>query len=315
MNAHDIIDSYVADVVRRLPRRQRLDTGAELRSLLIDELADRREGHPDRTDEALVLELLRGYGRPAEVATRYRPPLVLIDPEDTRTVVRLGAAGVAVVWVLGAIAVARDSTGFLDAARAWWFTAGLPAFAWPGLLLALSAIAVRVRQRWPRRSPWKPRTPRERREEINRFAYVALITLAVAGAASIIKPIWLLGLFFSGPVPQPVVQAFAYDQSFVDKRAPWLIALGVLQAVLYVTLVVRGRWEPLTRRVEIALTIATCAVIAWVVAAGDIFQARPTDETMKGAMVLIVLFTLGGLALRLVRDRRRLALSREHRLS
>ena len=56
MNPSDVIESYVVDVLRRLPHRQRRDVGLELRSLLGEELeAKAREaGRP--ADEAMALE-------------------------------------------------------------------------------------------------------------------------------------------------------------------------------------------------------------------------------------------------------------------
>ena len=42
MNAHEIIESYVADVARQLPRKQRGDVAAELRNHLVICRAARR---------------------------------------------------------------------------------------------------------------------------------------------------------------------------------------------------------------------------------------------------------------------------------
>ena len=48
MDPQALIESYVDDVVRRLPRRQRSDVGLELRSLLGEELAARAAGSRPR---------------------------------------------------------------------------------------------------------------------------------------------------------------------------------------------------------------------------------------------------------------------------
>lgn len=73
MDPNAIIDSYVADVVRYLPRRQRADVALELRSLLDDELASRAADAGRPADPALVMELLTTFGAPRDVADRYRP--------------------------------------------------------------------------------------------------------------------------------------------------------------------------------------------------------------------------------------------------
>ena len=104
MDADALVDSYIADVVRHLPRAQRADVAAELRSLIDDELAERgRDGAKD---------LLVGFGRPAQVAARYGPPLTIIDPADSRRFIRLSVIGIAVIWLGGAL----DA----DTLRIWW---------------------------------------------------------------------------------------------------------------------------------------------------------------------------------------------------
>ena len=65
-----------ADVVKRLPRRQRADVALDLRSLLAEELA--AEGSAPLPERAHVV--LQAFGRPADVAARYLPATAVIDP-------------------------------------------------------------------------------------------------------------------------------------------------------------------------------------------------------------------------------------------
>ena len=55
MNAGELIEAYIDDTVRLLPRRQRGDVATELRSLLNEELhaRARESGHPP--DESLAI--------------------------------------------------------------------------------------------------------------------------------------------------------------------------------------------------------------------------------------------------------------------
>src|SRR6185369_19901 len=98
MNVEDMLDSYVSNVVKRLPRRQRVDVALELKSLLAEELAgeDGIRPTPERT-----LERLRAFGRPADVAARYRPAVTIIDPSDSRLFLRASVVGVAIIWLVG----------------------------------------------------------------------------------------------------------------------------------------------------------------------------------------------------------------------
>ena len=44
--------------------------------------------------------------------------------------------------------------------------------------------------------------------------------------------------------------------------------------------------------------MVVCAVLTWAIAAGPVFQAAPTDRSVKGAAAVIVLITLVDLAIR-----------------
>ena len=60
MTADELIDSYVADVVTLLPRRQRRDVAQELRVLLREEADAAASGHASR--EQAARSLLAGFG-------------------------------------------------------------------------------------------------------------------------------------------------------------------------------------------------------------------------------------------------------------
>jgi hypothetical protein len=66
----ELIDRYVNEVGRRLPRKNRADIQVELRSTLVDTLEARVEGEPSQEDE---VELLKEFGPPQEVAASYWP--------------------------------------------------------------------------------------------------------------------------------------------------------------------------------------------------------------------------------------------------
>ena len=77
----DLIDRYVVEVARQLPAKSGEDVAKELHSLLSDAL-DARAAHTGRPkDEALAVEVLREFGKPGDVAARYREPGYLIGPE------------------------------------------------------------------------------------------------------------------------------------------------------------------------------------------------------------------------------------------
>jgi hypothetical protein len=66
----ELIDRYVFEVGRHLPRKQRADIQVELKSTLVDTLEARVEGEPSQEDE---IELLKEFGPPNKVAASYWP--------------------------------------------------------------------------------------------------------------------------------------------------------------------------------------------------------------------------------------------------
>ncbi len=73
----NLIDKYIAEVGKHLPRRNRLDIEAEIRSTLEDMLEERKQG---AADDGEVTALLKEYGAPRKVAESYVGPRYLIGP-------------------------------------------------------------------------------------------------------------------------------------------------------------------------------------------------------------------------------------------
>jgi len=75
----NLIDKYIAEVGKYLPRRNRADIEAEIRSTLEDMLEERKQAEGPE-NEAMILELLKEYGPPRKVAESYVGPRYLIGP-------------------------------------------------------------------------------------------------------------------------------------------------------------------------------------------------------------------------------------------
>ncbi len=75
------IELYVKAVGRKLPQSMRDDIEAELKSTLMDMLDDRAKDSGRLADEELEQELLKQYGSPDEVASKYLPEQHLISPK------------------------------------------------------------------------------------------------------------------------------------------------------------------------------------------------------------------------------------------
>jgi hypothetical protein len=76
----NLIDIYITEVGKHLPKKSRLDIQQEIRSTLLDLLEDRSQQSGKPVDEELTFEVLKEYGSPEKVAASYLPERYLIGP-------------------------------------------------------------------------------------------------------------------------------------------------------------------------------------------------------------------------------------------
>ena len=299
MNAKDVIESYVTDVAVQLPRKQRNDVAFELRALLDEELQAKAEAAGRGADAAMATELVRAFGRPVDVAARYRPTLTIIDPADGHKFLRAAVIGLVIIWCLGLLLALRrpidSGWDFLSVLGQWWVGTVIPSLWWPGLLVVNFGLASWVRRRWPQTSKWKPRegdlTPG------SRAGMVMGLVGILCGIFVLIEPRWLLDVFWGGRAAPAAYEALTYTDTFRQRQAPWLLVLLMLNIPMFITVIVKGRRPALMQRLEVGLSLVLCAVMAWTVLDGPVFLAPSSDRTVKFFLVLIVAFTLIGLGI------------------
>lgn len=127
----ELIDRYVYQVGRRLPKRLRGDVETELRSLLIDALEERvsletgDEAGFSEADQAIILE---EFGPPAHMAAKYQPtPRYIVGPKlyDIYLIVVAAIAGAGllasiVTTAVSAFYTVSGTVGTLELfGRAW----------------------------------------------------------------------------------------------------------------------------------------------------------------------------------------------------
>jgi len=304
MNANDVIESYVTDVAVQLPRKQRNDVAFELRALLNEGLQDRAEAAGREADAAMATELLHAFGRPEDVAARYRPTLTIIDPADGHSFLRAAIIGLAIIWCLGLLLRLRQPIAsawdVLSALGQWWGGTVIPSLWWPGLLVVGYGAASWVRRRWPQTAAWKPRAGD--RIHGGRTAMVMGVVGILCGLFVLLDPRWLLDVLFGGRAAPAAYEAFTYTDTFRQRQAPFLLVLILLNVPLFVAVIVNGRWPAILRRIEIGLGLVTCAVLTWTVLDGPVFMAPSSDRTVKFFLVLIVVFTLIDIGVKLYRS-------------
>jgi hypothetical protein len=274
MHPDDVIESYVRDVARRLPARNRDDVAFELRALLADELAARAEAAGRPADGALAVELLRGFGRPDETAARYKWPFTLIEPGETWAFLWLALGGGAL------LSMVSTATGL----------------AWIGLLALAFAARNLVRRSRPEAFGWKPRPVRDPDAATRPVAaagglgYVALLALYVA-------PGPVVALITGGRVP---ASDLAWSASFSSTlRWPWLAAILATGAALHLLVALQGRWRRWQRWAQLLVALEAGLQIGWHLRYGDVFLDPARDAALFPALgvAAAVCWTVAGVCL------------------
>lgn len=304
MNANDVIESYVTEVAVQLPRKQRNDVAFELRALLNEGLQDRAEAAGRGADAAMATELVRAFGRPSDVAERYRPTLTIVDPADGPGFLRAAIIGLAIIWSLGLLEALRqpiDSGGdVLTVLGQWWGGTVIPSLWWPGVLVVYFGLAAWSRRRGPQSSEWKPRA--SDRLHGGRTAMVMGIVGIACGLSVLLDPRRLLDVVWGGQAAPAAYEALTYTDTFLQRQAPWLLVLILVNVPILITAMVSGRWPAALRRIQDGLSLVLCAVLVWTVLDGPVFIASTSDRTTKVLLVLIVAFTLIGFGIKLHRS-------------
>lgn len=298
MTPSDVIDTYVLDVIRRLPGRDREGIGLELRGLLTDMLAERAEASGRAADDAMVLAMLRAFGTPAEVATRYRPPgVALIPADETRSYVLWAVGGVILQWALTLPQVFGGELRF----SAWWFSGGLGALWWPGFMLMAAIVKAGLRQLGWRERAWRPKVVDA--ERVERGLMLTGLIWAAIGTLFMMALPWMVP-----HLPGVLPGVLAFDPAFLTDRAWLAVPLWIAGLVGTTFVYVRGRWSTMSRRAELILDLAWIALLGWWIIDGRMFIAPLTNEGARGALGLVVLILVAHVAVRLWRQRTRIRL-------
>src|SRR5512145_610145 len=98
----NLIDKYIAEIGKHLPRKNRADIEAEIRSTLEDMLEERKQLSGEE-DDATVVQLLKEYGAPRKVAESYTGKRYLIGPSLYPTFILVTQIVVSVLLVVSLV--------------------------------------------------------------------------------------------------------------------------------------------------------------------------------------------------------------------
>jgi hypothetical protein len=288
MNANELIARYAHDVARRLPQGMRADVEAELRALLEDELAE-RNGNGASSEEN-VRKLLTDFGPPPKVALSYHAPTPVIDPRDTRMFGKIIAVSLTALIIL-ALSVALSEPGAdVDPAireRITQDASNLGLQILGALLIVFWIIGV-VRRNTAS-DKWSPKSlpAVDDPDAVNRPLIIGSVIFWSLGLAVLaIGPERIIAMVMGDAAPQPLLDAFAYDEAFLANRAVLLWSLLAVAIGIELWQALAGRRSRAMRIVEAIFGLALASALFQIVIAGDVFAAEPTNQYMKLAMAL-----------------------------
>ncbi len=257
----ELIDRYVYEVGRHLPRKNRADIQVELQSTLVDTLEARVQGEPSQED---VVELLKEFGPPQKVAASYWPQGQYLIGPNLYPLFRM-VLGIALIvfiivqLVLLGIAMVfnQEILTFLSVLDIWGEMIGI-VFTTFGIIVIVFAILQRFDVRPETdQEEWDPRQLPHIQEvdSVSRAGTVAEITFSLVIIAILLFLPDKIGVVIS---PGMVVISPGMEvllNPVIISYIPLLILSILLGIALDVILLWRGRWETGTRLAKIGTNL------------------------------------------------------------
>lgn len=266
----NLIDKYIAEVGKYLPRKNRADIEAEIRSTLEDMLEERKQAD-GQVNEAAVVTLLKEYGTPRKVAESYTGPRYLIGPRMypmfelvTKIVMACVFGALLLAFVInGAVTKSFAGTEFISFLAQFWsglFGALISTF---GSLVITFAIMERVmpagkiekemEEEWDPADLAKEPDP----DEVKMSEAIATIIFTIAGLIIFNLYPNIIGLGFMTDGKWTFIPILS--EAFF-RYLPWINLLGVVQIVFSLYQLRQKAWTLFTRLGWIAIEIGSVAL-------------------------------------------------------
>jgi hypothetical protein len=256
-----LIDRYIHEVGRHLPRKNRADIQAELRSLLVDTLEDRTSGEPTEAD---IIAVLEEFGPPKKVAASYFPDGQYLIGPTLFPVFKLVVV-IAIASVIGA--------QLLSVGISLFFTNGTINLIdfFRGIMTSIpvvlgSVVIAFVILQWfdvkadIHDDSWDP----QELPEISEFESVKRWERIIG----IVGGVFILGLLavYQGRIGYVSYPGGDFYENPVIAQYFGLISIALLLSIaLDIYLLWQGRWQNLTRIAKVTLDIFSIAILALLV--------------------------------------------------
>lgn len=293
-----LIDTYVSEVGRHLPQKNRADIEAEIRSALQDLLDERaRQTGKPVDDEETVLDVLKGYGDPEKVAASYLPERYVIGPSIYPAYVKVLQIVLPIIGVLALLGLGFSLGKADEPLDVFTIIAQSISEFFGSMISALGSITLifALLERFipnlkTKETHWDPRSlfkvsppdqvkPAELIVEIF-FTSLALLIFNFYPQVFGYTPS-LNGVVESGNWQGVIILPFLSD-AFMN-YIPALTAVWILTIILDSILIQRGRWENWSRWSMIGIK-ALMIGIAAVMLAGPSLVAVNADSLLASGL-------------------------------
>ena len=289
----NLIERYVHQVGKKLPKNQRSDVETELRSLLQDMVEDRSQTKVEQADEEIIVDILLEFGSPDRVAASYRDDKqFLIGPElwpVFKIVMTVVTAVIGALYLFGIVVAAFSSENIILDFASLTLNA-IPEFVGQilrifGIIVAIFAILERVLPEealQEEEEEWNPTDLPEvddpgqidRGELVIGSIFTIVLLVLLNG-----YPQWAGIIFFDETQSQAIPML---APNFYANLLPWLnlllaVSLGVNLYQLFL-----GRKTVTVKWMEIGTSLLTIVVAYIFFTRGPIFGLTPELLAMQG---------------------------------
>lgn len=281
MKSIDIIENYVSEILRHIPKNEREDIGFELRGIFVEKLDILNIDKNSDNDDKKIIAMLKEFGEPKEIAAQYSPYSELIIPANqTKSFAKMAIGGVLVQWALTLPMVFEGQS-----IAKWWLSWGLGSFWWPGFMVSMSIFAL-----WFKNFPkidFKLKSTNNFNAEIDKKVWAFGLFWFVVGVLGMVSFAFLGKLFtVSG------ISIFEFDQDFLKYRAILAVFLWALVFALRLSVYKHGKWTKTTQSLDYFLNLAFAALLIWWAFADNIFVVEATDSGAKSCLLFTAFLLL-----------------------
>ncbi|MGD8457277.1 MAG: hypothetical protein PVF83_12925 [Anaerolineales bacterium] len=256
-----LIDRYIHEVGRYLPRKNRADIQAELRSLVADTIEDRGGGEPTEADVAAIL---KEFGPPKKVAASYFPEGQYLIGPTLFPVFKLVAV-IAIASVIGAQLLSVGIAVFFTDTRINiidFFTGIITSIP---IVLGLVVVAFTILQWFDvkgniQEKSWEP----HQLPEITDFESVKTWERIVG----IIGAMFILGFLAFYPDRIGIIDVPGgnfFDNPVIVQYLGTICLVLILSIILDIYLLWQGRWQTLTRVAKVIMGVFSIIILVLLV--------------------------------------------------